>query len=117
MTGTHPIPAPVDAPRPVPAVVRQAVDSCRVLALDYEDRSGRRSRRVVEPVTLLEVDGREYLAAWCRLRQELRCFRLDRIQRALVTGEIAPPPPWDEMPPEFAARRPPRDDHAGAVRT
>jgi len=34
--------------------------------------------------------------AWCRLRQEGRFFRLDRIRRAELTAELTPPRDYAE---------------------
>ena len=102
-------PASADA-EAVPAVRRVlegAVAHHGVLALDYEDRDGQRSRRQVEPVAFVEVASRWYLLAWCRLRGEARCFRLDRILRALDTGATVPP--WqveDLLAPEPASPPP-----------
>ena len=73
-------------------VVQDAVAAGRVLVLDYEDADGCRSRRSVEPAGLVQVAGHRYLLGWCRLRQQARCFRLDRIVRALDTGTPAPQP-------------------------
>ena len=83
--------APPEVARGVSLVVQEALAREHVLALDYEDRHGRRSRRQVEPVAFVEIASRWYLLAWCRLREEARCFRLDRIRRALDTGARVPP--------------------------
>jgi proteasome accessory factor C len=40
--------------------------------------------RQVDPLRLLVVDGQSYLEAWCLLAEDLRIFRLDRIQSASV---------------------------------
>ena len=40
--------------------------------------------REVDPLRLLVVDGQSYLEAWCLLADDLRIFRLDRIQSAEV---------------------------------
>ena len=73
-----------------PSVLR-AVESTladhRVLALTYRSESGAATRRMVEPVLLGSSHGRWYLVAWCRLRSDIRWFRLDRIERADVTRE------------------------------
>ena len=61
-----------------------------VVAIDYEDKSGTRTERVVEPLVVLGVEPNWYLAAWCRLREAVRSFRLDRIHGARLTGEAAP---------------------------
>ncbi len=42
-----------------------------------------------------------YLAAWCRLREAPRAFRLDRITQARLTGEAVSARPLDEMLPDL----------------
>jgi predicted DNA-binding transcriptional regulator YafY len=81
-----------EAPMPsLPDAVSRAMAACLVLRFGYVDRFGRTSAREAEPVAF--VAGRQswYLVAWCRLRGELRTFRLDRITNPVVTGEPAPP--------------------------
>ncbi|GAA4567656.1 YafY family protein [Micromonospora coerulea] len=72
---------------PVPAVVADAVTARRVLRLRYADRSGADSVRDVEPLGYLGNSRHWYLLAWCRLRDELRCFRTDRIRAVAVLPE------------------------------
>lgn len=71
----------------VPAVLQAALAGEHVLELDYADRHGEVSHRTVEPIGF--VGGREHwhLLAWCRLRHDIRGFRLDRIRRARVGRE------------------------------
>lgn len=78
-----------DRPRP-PAVVEHAILQRRVVVLDYVDREGAVSDRPVEPVAVVNVEGRWYIWGWCRLREAPRSFRLDRIKGATMTDEIAP---------------------------
>ncbi|MGI5211701.1 helix-turn-helix transcriptional regulator [Plantactinospora sp. CA-290183] len=96
-------PGPTEAPAPAPArqVLRaagEAVVTRTVLSIEYVDRHGTASRRLVEPVALLGAGRQWYLVSWCRLRQEVRGFRLDRMRQAAATSEIAPPraiePAW-----------------------
>jgi predicted DNA-binding transcriptional regulator YafY len=85
------LPAADEEAQPPPAaVIEEAVQHSWVLALEYVDVQGRRTRREVEPV--LFVGGREawYLIGWCRLRADARAFRLDRIAAARITGEQGP---------------------------
>lgn len=46
---------------------------------------GERSTRVVEPLQIQTYGNAEYLVAYCQLRQAERVFRLDRIERAVLT--------------------------------
>ncbi|CAN5696618.1 hypothetical protein BH20ACT2_BH20ACT2_13990 [soil metagenome] len=68
------------------AVERALVDKVAV-ALVYGTADGSRTRRVVEPAVLALDSGRWYLVAHCRLRDDIRWFRLDRIARADLTRQ------------------------------
>jgi predicted DNA-binding transcriptional regulator YafY len=65
----------------VPRAVQTALRHRRVLRIDYEDSGGRSSVREVEPMGFLGGQS-WYLVAWCRLRDEPRTFRMDRIRAA-----------------------------------
>lgn len=75
---------------PVPRAIADAVAGSRVLILDYTDKHGTRSRRVVEPLGYVGGVDAWYLVAWCRLREAVRAFRLDRIRYVSATGEPTP---------------------------
>jgi proteasome accessory factor C len=66
------------------AAVERAVERRRVLHLRYHN-PGRDevSERDVDPMRVLNVDGRWYLEAWCRRVEDVRLFRLDRILDAV----------------------------------
>lgn len=79
-----------------------AVTEHRVLTLTY--RSGSKDQttvREVEPWTVRLVDGAWYLQGYCRLAQDQRSFRLDRIIDLQVTDQPAPHPPDDVGPPVY----------------
>ncbi|MGW5111505.1 helix-turn-helix transcriptional regulator [Nocardia sp. NPDC004123] len=78
------------APMPIPAEVEQAVVARRVLRIEYLDGSGVLSEREVEPVALLHGTNGWYLLAWCRLRDEPRNFRLDRMKGIELTEWTGP---------------------------
>jgi predicted DNA-binding transcriptional regulator YafY len=61
----------------------------RVVSFDYTDRHGVTTRRELEPTSYVLFDGRWYVAGWCRLRDDVRHFRLDRMSGLVVTGEPA----------------------------
>jgi predicted DNA-binding transcriptional regulator YafY len=75
---------------PTARAIEEAIVAQRVVRLGYADRYGEVSDRAVEPVALLAKADLWYLIAWCRLRDGLRSFRLDRVHRATVTDEPAP---------------------------
>jgi predicted DNA-binding transcriptional regulator YafY len=71
-------------------LVRKALGSGRKLRLDYVDKDGRSSARVVWPVALGFFDHARMLAAWCEAREAYRHFRLDRMAAVAVLDERPP---------------------------
>lgn len=70
-----------EAGPPCLAMVQQAVARRRVLAMAYRGRERpEETAREVEPLGVVFYGGNWYLVAWCRLRKDLRHFRVDRIQ-------------------------------------
>ncbi|WP_433204175.1 helix-turn-helix transcriptional regulator [Nocardia sp. CA-107356] len=88
---------PVDAPpaQAIPSVIGQSIEAGRVLRISYSDRFGAHSEREVEPNAFLNGSNGWYLIAWCRLREESRCFRLDRIHAVTMTDLPVPQRPFD----------------------
>lgn len=83
---------------PVLRAVERAVLERRVLCLDYRDKHGHSTvARPVEPLGFIGSERDWYLVGWCRLRGDLRVFRLDRIGTVEVTAERSPP----REPPAF----------------
>jgi len=76
----------VRVPEPPPAL-KQARDSlARAITSDRQARLGylvpardEVTERVVDPIALLQRDGKTYLDAWCHLADDRRLFRVDRI--------------------------------------
>jgi predicted DNA-binding transcriptional regulator YafY len=102
---------PVAAPETaaVPSVIEQAIVARRVIRICYLDRGGNLTERDVEPVVFMAGPSGWYLVGWCRVRNAARCFRLDRIQQAEVTGVMAPPRAFEDIAPcipELVARTP-----------
>ena len=96
------------------ATLEEAVREGRAVWMRYVSNSqsaeaDRETERVVEPYFLLCHQGRWYLVAFCRLRQAMRDFRLDRIQALEVTGDVfAVPADFDEeayLGPAFGVHR------------
>lgn len=68
--------------------VQQALVGRRVLRLVYRARSRTEDTvRAVEPMGTVFGGNAWYLVAWCRLRGEVRHFRLDRIRKLELTAE------------------------------
>ena len=68
--------------------IQQALVSKQVLEIDYQAGYGApATKRVVEPIGLCNYSRRWHLFAWCRLRNEYRDFRLDRILNLRLSQE------------------------------
>lgn len=67
-----------------------ALRTGQVLGIRYTDRDGVATERDVEPMGFVGKGDNWYLIAWCRLRDELRAFRSDRITRTELMIERAP---------------------------
>lgn len=68
--------------------LQTAVARRRLARLSYQGREDAAPRvRMVEPLGIAFYGGRWYLVAWCRLRDALRHFRLDRIGDLHVEDE------------------------------
>ena len=85
---------PVDDLRGANRTIGRAVTAGRVVHLVYAAADGARTERDVEPLGVVRGDGRGgqgwYLIGWCRLRDAVRGFRLDRVTDAVLLDEVAP---------------------------
>lgn len=74
------------------ATVQQGVVLRRVLRMGYHGREREEeTQRDVEPLGIVFYGAAWYLVAWCRLRQDYRHFRIDRIRRLeLLPTTFAP---------------------------
>lgn len=67
-------------------VVASACRDLERLRFHYEARDGTPTRRLVEPLSLVNLGRRWYLVAWDCGREDWRSFRLDRIARPAGAG-------------------------------
>jgi predicted DNA-binding transcriptional regulator YafY len=82
---------PPDRPGSAAGAIEEALVDRTVLHIEYGDGQGVVTSREVEPGLFLSgVGGVWYLVGWCRLRDRVRVFRLDRILAAWPTGERSP---------------------------
>ncbi len=73
---------------PVARVIEGALLRERPLRIEYADRKGAVTAREIEPrIFLGGRGGFWYLVAWCRMRRDVRVFRLDRIATAVELDE------------------------------
>ena len=64
-----------------------AVQERECVALSYQrDGAETVTERVIEPLRLFARRGAWYVSAWCRLAEEPRTFRIDRIRSATLAG-------------------------------
>ncbi|MGA2211043.1 MAG: YafY family protein [Acidimicrobiales bacterium] len=84
---------PVD--RALLVVLARGCRATEAIRLDYRDRSGSATNRIVEPYRLVRTGRRWYLVAHDTGRAAWRTFRVDRIEAAAGTGqrfELVDPP-------------------------
>ncbi len=72
------------------SVIQDAVGAHSVVTIRYRRDDGTISEREIEPIGLVTRDRAWHVIAWCRLRDDHRTFRLDHIEEATATGEVAP---------------------------
>lgn len=77
------------------ATFENAFTKSQLLAVDYVDREGRRTRRRVEPHGLLVRAPLWYVIAWDPRRNAPRLFRADRIRRPFITEQTFLPRPHE----------------------
>ena len=77
----------VDADVAILTRLASAVHACQRVRLGYSARDGSASERDLEPLGLMQHEGRWFLAGYCLLRRGLRLFRVDRIKAASILGE------------------------------
>lgn len=69
------------------AVLLEAVNNRQIVSITYDGIArGKKTERQIEPLGLVRYANVWLVPAYCRLRQDLRTFRADRITRARVTG-------------------------------
>ncbi len=74
--------------------IMSAVDASHVVEIRYAPVSKRPpTEREVEPLGLVRVEHAWLMVAYCRLRSDVRVFRVDRILDARATGERFAPRP------------------------
>lgn len=69
-------------------VIIEATVKKRVMVVDYRSAQGEDSNRELEPLRLINYQGRWYLLAYCRLREGIRLFHIARILGAEMAREV-----------------------------
>lgn len=74
------------------AEIQQAIATNRLISMTYYSQyNDSTTSREVEPLGMVFYSGRWHLIAFCRLRQDLRDFRTDRIQKVRLLPEVIDP--------------------------
>lgn len=68
-------------------VIKESILEKKVIIFDYYGGNGEINTRTVEPLKLCFKENAWYLLAFCRLRQEIRTFKITRIKNARITSE------------------------------
>lgn len=77
--------------------LQEAIDQRKVVRLQYHAlHNNRVTTRDIEPLKLDWVDQAWMVSGYCRLRQAIRIFRLDRIDQLTLTHERFTPRPIEE---------------------
>ncbi|PJJ60023.1 helix-turn-helix transcriptional regulator [Hymenobacter chitinivorans] len=67
------------------AALQSALADRRVIDMEYCDKAGQSSRRLVEPIGLAFYNLAWHLIGWCQLRQDYRDFKVARIRQLTAT--------------------------------
>lgn len=89
----------LDLDTPTVRQVLAATAERRVVRLTYRDRHGYLSVREVEPSGLSYADGAWYVGGFCRLRADVRSFRLSRIESLELLDHTFTPRRIVPLPP------------------
>jgi predicted DNA-binding transcriptional regulator YafY len=107
--------SPTKGSVPLSTVQRAVAEGC-VLRLNYHGAArGAPTERVVEPLGLVFYLDHWHLLAWCRLRQEMRDFRVDRIVRCETLVEPIPPHPDFNLNEHIAKCRMPERSESAVI--
>lgn len=77
--GSIAVPEP-DRDVELPRVIEEAITRGSALKIQYQSSGSGRTTRVIDPMQATKKDGSTYVVAYCRLREDQRSFRLDRIR-------------------------------------
>jgi proteasome accessory factor C len=89
-------------PEGVLAPLREAVEACRQVELDYYTYGrDERTQRVVEPHAVFAAEGEWYLTGFCHMANAERRFRIDRIAELTVLDVTFPRPASRPVPRVF----------------
>lgn len=68
-------------------IIQQALENNQKLLINYHDRNGSKTERIIEPHVIVFKQGLWYVYAFCNLRNEFRFFKIGRIEYANILSE------------------------------
>ena len=86
LNSTFSVIAPIN--QGVSAAIDEALASRSSLEIEYHSMyRDEITQRTIFPIEIIEVEGQQYLSSYCYSATDFRQFKLDRIQKAIVTQE------------------------------
>ena len=86
LNSTFSVIAPIN--QGVSAAIDQALASRSSLEIEYHSMyRDEITQRTIFPIEIIQVEGQQYLSSYCYSATDFRQFKLDRIQKAIVTQE------------------------------
>jgi predicted DNA-binding transcriptional regulator YafY len=67
--------------------IQNAIDNLKIAVIEYDSRENDNTIRAIEPMALIYKNRKRHLVGWCRLREDWRTFRLDRISLVKLMNE------------------------------
>lgn len=78
--------------------IQSALTNHFLIHLKYTAQyDGKTTNRIVEPMAIYSTQDNWIVVAWCRLREDFRDFRLDRIDDLIVSAALFDPREFDLM--------------------
>ena len=97
------------------AELRGAIRDRRKMRIAYVDEKRQRSRRTIWPLAMAYYVDVTLVGAWCELRQDLRNFRVERIENARMLADRFQDPQGRLLAQWLALPKERTDDRSGAT--
>jgi predicted DNA-binding transcriptional regulator YafY len=69
------------------STIQNAIENQRLVVIEYDSKEKGISHRDIEPMAIVYKDRKRHLVGWCRLRDDYRSFRLDRLNAIKLLSE------------------------------
>ncbi len=71
--------------------IRSAIEASKMIEFLYSDSEGRKTKRTVEPYSIVLKLQNWYLYAWCLMRNDFRFFKVSRIKEMVIIDTVFNP--------------------------